>query len=261
MGSFQSKNNNNEDTIHWDQINTDDMTIPYNNKYVLSKDEQLLIETLPSMFNINIDTETEINMNNKNTDRDLPFITQEMYKSLVDSNTNIRKQLGGAEDTGDFDDDSSTTSLSTSSESETESDNDTQQTTEKKPKKQYKKPEKQYKKSENKYNKTENKYKKSKNNNSEQQNADYESSDAPSTEGSNNNNNNTSNESLASSASSSHEQAQNRNRSHTKTKVKSSRRKSNKRRFTYNNDSVTDEVGYNNRITIDTEDINMVSDN
>ncbi len=263
MGGMQSNtNNNNEDTIHWGQIKTDDMTTSINNKYVLSRDEQNLIETLPSMF-INIDTETEVNNVSRNNNLDgneLPFITQEMYNSLVDSNTRVRKQLGGANEE-DFDDDSSTTSLSTSSESETDSETEVKQNKDKyqnksKDKYQDKSKDKYKYQSKDKYqNKSkENKYQKPPKETETDKNADYESSDGEETT----DNNNSDDESNQSNASNSTPEEANRRNKNKKSKSKS--RYNSNRRVWANNDSVTDEVGYNNRITIETEDINMISD-
>jgi hypothetical protein len=243
MGGMQSRES--EETIRWNDIRTDDMTVSYNNKYNLTKDEKQLVETLESMFPSMNETEvnnnkTNINNNNniknklvinnsnnsKLSESELPFITQEMYKSLVDSKTSdVPAQLGGNYDLAqlgggnyDLNEDSSTSSTSTYTSS-TNSEK-------KKPKSKYEKKEQKskYYKEQPKY-KGKGKYEKKApvNNNDdgsdddnvdEDNNADYSSSPEEET-------------------------------------TQSGGR--------FNNDSVTDEVGYNNNITINTSDINMVS--
>ena len=215
-----------EETINWRNINTDDMTVSYTNKYNLTNDQQRLVETLDSFFPNIVDTETSTNgralVNNKySTESELPFITHEMYKNLVDSKTSEMMPAplrGGNAPTNELNDDSSsmTSSSSTSTYSSSSEKKKESKKEYKKYAKEYKKEHKQYAKASNKYAKETKKYAKespkqnSEKLSSEEKDADYYSSSAQS--GGDNSSN-----------------------------------------------SLSDEAGYNNRISINTSDINMVS--
>ena len=242
MGGNNSKNS--ESTINWDKIHTVDMSAT--NKFKLSGDAMELITNL-NIPNI-IDTESEvqnkytsniINKNvsvNYNTNELSPFITSDMYKQFIDTSSNI-SDIRNIQKGGNLDEDSSTSSTSELSDSALNLDSEDE-----KPKKykksSYKKPE--YKKSSYKkpgYKKSE--YKKSEYKKPTNKKYKKSSEEEQSDEGSDSGSGEESGEGSVMSrgdlsyiSSSAHE---------------------------YEEESVTDEMGHN-QISINTSDINMISD-